>query len=214
MSRVQNLRHLWKIEKQSWINNFAKSAGTLQCGMAIVGLMVVSGRLVSGGAGVNTNSGVKTGDKGLCVEALIPACHPHTPTTSSSSPACTLPLPTHTRPYSTGNGVPNANEIDTQNMKCTCPTQEICILNPTQPIFHWLALGFGVGGNAHFRFGVGDNANFRVFRYQHVRIPNAKLWRSGSQPTQQCEDVVERVQVKQNIHHMRVSIWPIKWAGN
>ena len=27
---------------------------------------------------------------------------------------------------------------------------------------------------------VGGNANFSVFRYQHVGIPNAKLWRWGS----------------------------------
>ena len=49
-----------------------------------------------------------------------------------------------------------------------------------QPIFHWIVLGDGVGGNANFRFGVGGNTNFSVFRYQHVGIPNAILW---SQPT-------------------------------
>ena len=42
---------------------------------------------------------------------------------------------------------------------------------------------FGVGGNTNFRFGVGGNANFHVFRYQHVVIPNAKLWLWGSEPT-------------------------------
>ena len=29
---------------------------------------------------------------------------------------------------------------------------------------------------------VGGSANFSVFRYQHVGLPNAKLWRSGSKP--------------------------------
>ena len=52
-----------------------------------------------------------------------------------------------------------------------------------QPIFHLLALGIRVGGNANFRFGVGGNTNFSVFRY-HVCIPNAKLWPWGSKPTQ------------------------------
>ena len=37
--------------------------------------------------------------------------------------------------------LPNANEIYTQKKKCTWPTQEICVWDPTQPIFHWLALG-------------------------------------------------------------------------
>ena len=57
---------------------------------------------------------------------------------------------------------PNANEIHTKNMKCTWPTQKFCIWYPTPPIFHWLASGVGVGGNANFRFGVGDNTNFSV----------------------------------------------------
>ena len=39
-----------------------------------------------------------------------------------------------------------------------------------------------MGGNATFRIGVGCNANFHVFRYQHVCIPNKKLWLWGSKP--------------------------------
>ena len=51
-----------------------------------------------------------------------------------------------------------------------------------KPIFHWkLGLRWG---NANFRFGIGSNTHFSVFRYQHVGIPNAKLWRWGSEPTQ------------------------------
>ena len=43
-------------------------------------------------------------------------------------------------------------------------------------------LGFCVGGNTNLIFRVGGNANFSVFRYQHVGIPNAKLWRWGTKP--------------------------------
>ena len=60
-------------------------------------------------------------------------------------------------------------EIDTQKMKCTWPTRE-----------------FYVGlwwGNTNFSVRVGGNANLSVLRYQHVGIPNAKLWHWGSKPT-------------------------------
>ena len=30
-----------------------------------------------------------------------------------------------------------ANEINTKNIKCTCPTQRPNARDPTQPIFHW-----------------------------------------------------------------------------
>ena len=56
--------------------------------------------------------------------------------------------------------------------------------DPTQPLFHWLALGFCFGGNTNFMFRVGGNANFSVFRYQHVGIGIAKLWCWVSKPTQ------------------------------
>ena len=45
----------------------------------------------------------------------------------------------------------------------------------TQPIFHWLAFGFCVGGNANFMFCIGGNTNFSIFRYQHVGIPTTKF---------------------------------------
>ena len=76
--------------------------------------------------------------------------------------------------------VTNANEMSTNNMKCTWPAQKNCVGDQTQPIFHWLALGFCVGGNANFMFRVGGNVNFR---YQHVCIPNAKSRRWGSKPS-------------------------------
>ena len=53
----------------------------------------------------------------------------------------------------------------------------------TRPIFHFLCLGVGFGDKANFRFGDGGNENFSVFRYQHVGIPNRKLWHWGSKPT-------------------------------
>ena len=36
--------------------------------------------------------------------------------------------------------------------------------------------------NANFSVRVGGNANFSAFRYQHVSIPNVKLWHWGSKP--------------------------------
>ena len=45
-----------------------------------------------------------------------------------------LTLDIEGNPYSTGNWLPNANEMDTKNMKCTWPT-------PDQ---------VGVGGNARY----------------------------------------------------------------
>ena len=59
-------------------------------------------------------------------------------------------------------------------MKCTCPTQGPKAREPTQPIFHWLASGFGVGANANFRFGVGGLAsgdtNMLVFPTQNSAV--------------------------------------------
>ena len=72
--------------------------------------------------------------------------------------------------------------MSTNNMKCTWPMREFCVGDPTQPIFHWLVLGFCIDGIANFMFRVGGTPNFSVFRYQHVGIPNAKLWRWGSKP--------------------------------
>ena len=77
--------------------------------------------------------------------------------------------------------VSNANKMSPNNMKCTWPTRKFCVGDPTQPIFHCLALGFCVGGNAYFMFCVGGNANFSAFGYQHVGIPmQRKISRLGS----------------------------------
>ena len=59
-------------------------------------------------------------------------------------------------------------------MECTWPTLKIGIGDPMLLIFHWLMLGFCVGGNTNLIFRIGGNVNFSVFKYQHVGIPNAK----------------------------------------
>ena len=64
-------------------------------------------------------------------------------------------------------------------MKSTWPTRKFCVRDPTQPIFHWLALGFRIGGNTNFSVRVGGNANFSIFRYQHVGIPNSIFFVGG-----------------------------------
>ena len=51
--------------------------------------------------------------------------------------------------------LPNANEIDTNNMKCTCPTPAPRVGDPTPPIFHLLALGVGVGETQILVFALG-----------------------------------------------------------
>ena len=71
--------------------------------------------------------------------------------------------------------------MNTNNMKSTWPTPGPRVGD--LPIFHMLALGVGVKGNANFSIRVGGNVNFGLFRYQHIGNPNAKLWRWGSKPT-------------------------------
>ena len=78
--------------------------------------------------------------------------------------------------------IPLETEMDTNNMKSTRPMPAPCIGDPTPPTFYLLALGVGVRGNDNVSVRVRGNANFSVFRYQHVGIPNAKLWRWGSKP--------------------------------
>ena len=63
-------------------------------------------------------------------------------------------------------------------MKYTWPTPE----DPTPPIFHWLASGVGVGGNAKFRFGVGGNANWRVCVGSNMLVSQRKFLASGALP--------------------------------
>ena len=59
--------------------------------------------------------------------------------------------------------LPNANEIDTNNIKYTCPTRAPMPGDPMQPIFHWLALGLRAGDIANFSDRVVGNTNFSVF---------------------------------------------------
>ena len=82
-------------------------------------------------------------------------------------------------PYSTGNGVrvgyPTGTK-STHKKKMYMANARNLRLAPNAT---YIPLT-GIGGNAHFRFGVGG---FRIFRYQHVGIPKAKLWRWGCKPT-------------------------------
>ena len=88
--------------------------------------------------------------------------------------------------------LPNANEIDTNNMKMYMPNASPSRCGPNATyipptcVGGWcwgLVLGVGVGVTQILVFALGGNANFNVFRYQHFGFPNAKLWRWGSKPT-------------------------------
>ena len=74
-------------------------------------------------------------------------------------------------------GYPTQMKSTQKNMKCTCPTPAPRVGDPTAPIFHLLALGVGVGGNANFSVLRWGNPNFSVFRYQQVGIANANFSR-------------------------------------
>ena len=76
-----------------------------------------------------------------------------------------------------------------QHMKCTYPTQGFCVLNPTQPIFHWLALGFRVGWREKFAspnakdnnllvYFALDDANLVSFALGDAKVPNANSFAS------------------------------------
>ena len=92
-------------------------------------------------------------------------------------------------PYSTGNGVrvgyPTGMK-STHKKKMYMANARNLRLAPNTTHIPLTGIGgnanvrFGIGGNAHFRFGVGC---FRIFIYQHVGIPKAKLWRWGCKPT-------------------------------
>ena len=60
--------------------------------------------------------------------------------------------------------------------------------DPTPPIFHWLASGFGVRANANFRFGVGSlasgNANFHILDTNMLVSP---MQNSGVGGIAQCQ---------------------------
>ena len=79
--------------------------------------------------------------------------------------------------------LPNANDMDTNNMKCKCPMRDLCVGDPTQPIFHWLALGFCVGGNANLRVHVGSKIPTCWYPQRKILalgvLPNANPQRQG-----------------------------------
>ena len=80
----------------------------------------------------------------------------------------------------------DANEIDINNMKCTCPTRNFCVWDPTPPIFHRLASVVGVGVTQILGLASGVTqilalGNAKI--YQYVGISYAKFWRRGHCPT-------------------------------
>ena len=82
--------------------------------------------------------------------------------------------------------LPNANEINTKNMKCTCPMPEFCARTQRNLYSSGLHLGFASGKTQILGFALGKT-QIRGFtlapRYQHVGVPNAKFWLLGYCPT-------------------------------
>ena len=88
----------------------------------------------------------------------------------------------------TGFALPNMNEINTKNMKCTWPTQAPTQGDPTRPIFHWLALGapgFAVAAPVSRWVHRGLRWVRRGFGYQHVYVSPVRNGRVGDQT--QCD---------------------------
>ena len=69
--------------------------------------------------------------------------------------------------------VTNANEISTNNMKCTWPMRTFCVGDPTQPLFHWLAFGFALGVTQILCFALGQCSKLRVHPATGVHILEA-----------------------------------------
>ena len=72
--------------------------------------------------------------------------------------------------------VPDANEIYTKNMKCTCPTPAFCV--GTQRNLYSTGWRRGLASGKTQILALG---NAKI--YQHVGISNAKFWRRGHCPT-------------------------------
>ena len=81
--------------------------------------------------------------------------------------------------------LPNTNEINTKNMKCTWPMPEFCVGTQHNLYSTSLRLGFVSGKTLILGFASGK-MQIRWLalapRYQHVDIPNAKFWRRGYCP--------------------------------
>ena len=71
-----------------------------------------------------------------------------------------------------------------------------CVGDPTQPIFHWLAVGFCIGDSASFMFYVGGNANSSVFRYWFLQHKIVSLAMLGVNATTQRKCFCNAVEYK------------------
>ena len=70
--------------------------------------------------------------------------------------------------------VPDANEISTKNMKCTCPTQRPNARDLTQPIFHW-------------KWGLRLLPNAKKSTHKNeMYMANARNWRHLTQKIPKC----------------------------
>ena len=82
--------------------------------------------------------------------------------------------------------LPNANQINTKNMKCTWPTPEFCVGTQHNLYSTGLCLGFALVKMQILGFA-SAKTQIKGFalapKYQHVGIPNAKFWRWGHCPT-------------------------------
>ena len=79
--------------------------------------------------------------------------------------------------------VPNATKNETNNMKSKWPTPASHVGTQRHlysTCSHW---GLALGVTQILAFAFSGNAIICVFRYQHVGIPNAKLWHWGSKST-------------------------------
>ena len=72
--------------------------------------------------------------------------------------------------------MPDANEIYTKNMKCTCPTPAFCV--GTQRNLYSTGWRRGLASGKTQMLALG---NAKI--YQRVGISNAKVWRRGHCPT-------------------------------
>ena len=79
--------------------------------------------------------------------------------------------------------LPNANEIDTNKHEMYMANARNLRLGPNATYIPLICGGVLRWVMQILKFALGLMQFFCVFRYQHVGISNAKLWRWGSKPT-------------------------------
>ena len=82
--------------------------------------------------------------------------------------------------------IPNASEIYTKEMKYTWPTPAFCVGTQSNLYSTDWRRGLALGLTQILGLALGvwrRETQIFTFRYQHVGIPNAKLWHQGHCPT-------------------------------